>query len=32
MNRILDAYLKTEEAKKQFALIGAKTSADHQNA
>jgi tripartite-type tricarboxylate transporter receptor subunit TctC len=25
MNRILDAYLKTEEAKKQFALIGAKT-------
>jgi tripartite-type tricarboxylate transporter receptor subunit TctC len=25
MNRILDAYLKTDEAKKQFALIGAKT-------
>ena len=25
MNRILDAYLKTEEAKKQFATIGAKT-------
>jgi tripartite-type tricarboxylate transporter receptor subunit TctC len=25
MNRILDAYLKTEAAKKQFALIGAKT-------
>jgi tripartite-type tricarboxylate transporter receptor subunit TctC len=25
MNRILDAYLKTDEAKKQFATIGAKT-------
>ena len=25
MNRILDAYLKTDEAKKQFAMIGAKT-------
>jgi tripartite-type tricarboxylate transporter receptor subunit TctC len=25
MNRILDAFLKTEEAKKQFALIGART-------
>jgi tripartite-type tricarboxylate transporter receptor subunit TctC len=25
MNRILDAFLKTDEAKKQFALLGAKT-------
>ena len=27
MNRILDAFLKTDEAKKQFAMIGAKTLA-----
>ena len=25
MNRVLDAYLKTDEAKKQFAVIGART-------
>ena len=25
MNRILDAYLKTDEAKKQFAMLGART-------
>jgi tripartite-type tricarboxylate transporter receptor subunit TctC len=25
MNRILDAFLKTDEAKKQFAMLGART-------
>ena len=25
MNRILDAFLKTDEAKKQFAALGART-------